>query len=72
MTVDAERSCCLISHAFRLNRITMLLPQQKLFLYMHVSKEAVLSSPIEGTQSAFSELLRFETKAQTASATATA
>lgn len=50
----------------------MLLPPQKLFLYMHVSKEAVLSSPIEGTQSAFSELLRFETKAQTASATATA
>src|SRR6185437_7738479 len=34
-----------------------------LFLYMHIRKEAVLSSQIEGTQSTLSDLLRFETEA---------
>lgn len=49
----------------RLDGITMLLPRQELFLYMYVRKEAVLSSQIEGTQSTLSDLLRFETEAQT-------
>lgn len=48
----------------RLDGITMLLPQQELFLYMYVRKEAVLSSQIEGTQSTLSDLLRFEIEAQ--------
>lgn len=48
----------------RLDGITMLLPRQELFLYMYVRKEAVLSSQIEGTQSTLSDLLRFETEAQ--------
>lgn len=49
----------------RLDGITMLLPRQELFLYMYVRKEAVLSSQIEGTQSTLTDLLRFETEAQT-------
>ena len=49
----------------RLDGITTLLPRQELFLYMYVRKEAVLSSQIEGTQSTLSDLLRFETEAQT-------
>jgi Fic family protein len=48
----------------RLDGITVLLPRQELFLYMYVRKEAVLSSQIEGTQSTLSDLLRFETDAQ--------
>ena len=48
----------------RLDGITVLLPRQELFLYMYVRKEAVLSSQIEGTQSTLSDLLRFETEAQ--------
>jgi Fic family protein len=48
----------------RLDGVTMLLPRQDLFLYMYVRKEAVLSSQIEGTQSTLSDLLRFETEAQ--------
>ncbi len=48
----------------RLDGITTFLPRQELFLYMHVRKEAVLSSQIEGTQSTLSDLLRFETEAQ--------
>ncbi|PID60493.1 MAG: cell filamentation protein Fic [Gammaproteobacteria bacterium] len=49
----------------RLDGISMLLPHQELFLYMYVRKEAVLSSQIEGTQSTLTDLLRFETEAQT-------
>ncbi|QCI67312.1 Fic family protein [Phreatobacter stygius] len=48
----------------RLDGITVLLPRHDLFLYMYVRKEAVLSSQIEGTQSSLSDLLRFETEAQ--------
>lgn len=48
----------------RLDGITLLLPNRELFLYMHVRKEAVLSSQIEGTQSTLSDLLRFETEAE--------
>ena len=47
----------------RLDGITVLVPDQALFLYMYVRKEAVLSSQIEGTQSTISDLLRFETDA---------
>ena len=47
----------------RLDGITVLLPDQALFLYMYVRKEAVLSSQIEGTQSSLSDLLRFESEA---------
>ncbi len=44
----------------RLDGVSMMLPDRDLFLYMHVRKEAVLSSQIEGTQSSLSELLLFE------------
>lgn len=44
----------------RLDSITTLLPDQDLFLYTYVRKEAVLSSQIEGTQSSLSDLLLFE------------
>ena len=47
----------------RLDGISALLPDQELFLYMYVRKEAVLSSQIEGTQSTLSDLLRFESEA---------
>jgi Fic family protein len=48
----------------RLDGIAMLLPRLELFLYMYVRKEAVLSSQIEVTQSTLTDLLRFETEAQ--------
>lgn len=44
----------------RLDSISMLLPDPKLFLYAYVRREAVLSSQIEGTQSSLSDLLLFE------------
>lgn len=44
----------------RLDSITTLIPDTRLFLYMYVRKEAVLSSQIEGTQSSLSDLLLFE------------
>jgi Fic family protein len=44
----------------RLDAITALLPDPRLFLYTYVRKEAVLSSQIEGTQSSLSDLLAFE------------
>jgi Fic family protein len=46
----------------RLDGATALLPDTRLFLYMYVRKEAVLSSQIEGTQSSLSNLLLFELK----------
>lgn len=44
----------------RLDSVTTLLPDTRLFLYTYVRKEAVLSSQIEGTQSSLSDLLLFE------------
>lgn len=44
----------------RLDSVSTLLPDTRLFLYMYVRKEAVLSSQIEGTQSSLSDLLLFE------------
>ena len=44
----------------RLDSITLLLPDPKLFLYAYVRREAVLSSQIEGTQSSLADLLLFE------------
>jgi Fic family protein len=44
----------------RLDAVSSLLPDAKLFLYTYVRKEAVLSSQIEGTQSSLSDLLLFE------------
>ena len=44
----------------RLDGVTTLLPDQTLFLYAYVRKEAVLSSQIEGTQSSLSDLLLYE------------
>jgi cell filamentation protein, protein adenylyltransferase len=46
----------------RLDGVSILLPNVSLYLYMHVRKEALLSSQIEGTQSSFSELLASEAK----------
>jgi Fic family protein len=44
----------------RLDGVSALLPDTRLFLYMYVRKEAVMSSQIEGTQSSLSDLLLFE------------
>ncbi|MDE0051977.1 MAG: Fic family protein [Rhodospirillales bacterium] len=44
----------------RLDAISTLLPDEAIFLYTYVRKEAVLSSQIEGTQSTLSDLLLFE------------
>ena len=44
----------------RLDAISTILPDESIFLYAYVRKEAVLSSQIEGTQSTLSDLLRFE------------
>jgi len=44
----------------RLDGMTSILPSTKLFVFMYVRKEALLSSQIEGTQSSLSDLLLFE------------
>lgn len=44
----------------RLDGLSLLLPEPRLFLYTYVRKEAVLSSQIEGTQSSLSDLLQHE------------
>jgi Fic family protein len=44
----------------RLDGLTAVLPDPRIFLYSYVRKEAVLSSQIEGTQSSLSDLLLFE------------
>ena len=44
----------------RLDGASLAVPNQDLFLYSHIRKEAVLSSQIEGTQSSLSDLLLFE------------
>ena len=44
----------------RLDAISTLLPDDAIFLYAYVRKEAVLSSQIEGTRSTLSDLLLFE------------
>lgn len=47
----------------RLDAISTLLPDARLFLYSYVRKEAVMSSQIEGTQSSLSDLMLFEMEA---------
>jgi Fic family protein len=47
----------------RLDGLTTLLPDTRLFLYLYIRKEALLSSQIEGTKSSFSDLLLFENEA---------
>jgi Fic family protein len=47
----------------RLDSLTTLLPDARLFLYLYVRKEALLSSQIEGNKSSFSDLLLFENEA---------
>ncbi len=47
----------------RLDGFTLILPSTRLFVFMYVRKEALLSSQIEGTQSSLSDLLLFENKA---------
>lgn len=44
----------------RLDSVSSLLPDTRLFIYTYIRKEAVLSSQIEGTQSSLSDLLMFE------------
>jgi Fic family protein len=44
----------------RLDGLSTLLPDKSLFLYMYVRKEAVLSAQIEGTQTSFTDFLKFE------------
>lgn len=46
----------------RLDGVTSILPSTRLFVFMYVRKEALLSSQIEGTQSSLSDLLLFENK----------
>ena len=45
----------------RLDGATLLLPNVDLLIYMLLRKEALLSSQIEGTQSSFSDLIKYET-----------
>lgn len=47
----------------RLRGVGAMLPDEELFLYTYVRKEALLSAQIEGTQSSLSELLRHENAA---------
>lgn len=47
----------------RLDGVSTMLPDRRLFLYFYVRKEAVLSSQIEGTQSSLSDLLLYESEA---------
>ncbi len=49
----------------RLDGMSGLLPDAKLFLYFYVRKEALLSSQIEGTQSSFTDFLLHEERRQT-------
>ncbi len=44
----------------QLSSLASLLPDYRLFLYVYVRKEALLSSQIEGTQSSLSDLLMYE------------
>jgi len=44
----------------RLDGLSLMLPDTRLFVYLYVRKEAVLSSQIEGTQSSLSDLLLHE------------
>lgn len=46
----------------RLDAISTILPDPRLFLYTYIRKEAVLSSQIEGTKSSLSDLLSHELK----------
>ena len=48
----------------RLDAISTLLSDARLFLYSYVRKEAVMSSQIEGTQSSLSDLMLYEIKGQ--------
>lgn len=44
----------------RLDSVSAMLPDARLFLYSYVRKEAVMSSQIEGTQSSLNDLLLYE------------
>lgn len=48
----------------QLNALAKSIPNHALFVYMHVRKEALLSSQIEGTQSSFADLILFEQQQQ--------
>jgi Fic family protein len=62
--LDLSRVLALIERANqalgRLDGMTAVLPSARLFVFMYVRKEALLSSQIEGTQSSLSDLLLFE------------
>jgi Fic family protein len=62
--LDLPRLLTLIERANqalgRLDGMTAILPSTRLFVFMYVRKEALLSSQIEGTQSSLSDLLLFE------------
>jgi Fic family protein len=63
LAIDAElrdRMDAALLALGRLDSVTTLLADKRLFLYSYVRKEAVLSSQIEGTQSSLSDLLLFE------------
>jgi Fic family protein len=63
LVVDGEMGILLDAASTALGRldgISSLLPDPRLFLYTSIRKEAVLSSQIEGTQSSLSDLLRHE------------
>ena len=52
-----EKAACALAE---LNNMSKSIPNNSLFIYMHVRKEALLSSQIEGTQSSLSDLILFE------------
>jgi len=64
--LDLPRLLALIERANqalgRLDGMTAILPSTRLFVFMYVRKEALLSSQIEGTQSSLSDLLLFENR----------
>lgn len=63
LTIEGRLRSDLESAALSLGRLdgtSALLPDRRVFLYVYVRKEAVLSSQIEGTQSSLSDLLLFE------------
>jgi Fic family protein len=63
LSIDAELRSTLDAALLalgRLDSVTTLLPDTRLFLYTYIRKEAVLSSQIEGTQSSLSDLLAYE------------
>jgi Fic family protein len=68
-TLDMDRLYKPLDQAMKalggIDALAKLLPDTRLFLFMYVRKEALVSSQIEGTQSSLSDLLLFENEENT-------